>query len=107
MVGNIIVRNIIEQIMPNLQVMNVLIANKSFINFDYFSHLLSVDYLLVLMKLMKDVNGPTRVYLGPRVYVVISNPEDVKTLTMTTGCLNKLDVYRFFHCPTGLATAPG
>ncbi|XP_059611827.1 uncharacterized protein LOC132258514 [Phlebotomus argentipes] len=65
------------------------------------------DYLEVLMEIVKDIEGPTRVYLGPQVYMVISTPEDVKTLTMTTGCLNKLDVYRFFHCPTGLATAPG
>uniref|UniRef100_A0A1B0CZT6 Uncharacterized protein n=1 Tax=Phlebotomus papatasi TaxID=29031 RepID=A0A1B0CZT6_PHLPP len=58
------------------------------------------------MNIVKDVKEPTRIYLGPQLFVVISTPDDVKTLTMSTGCLNKLDVYRFFHCPTGLATSP-
>ncbi|GAB0097446.1 hypothetical protein DMENIID0001_130830 [Sergentomyia squamirostris] len=65
------------------------------------------DYLLILQEITKHVSKPAKVQLGPKVFVVISTPEDVKTLTMSTGTLNKMDVYRFFRCPTGLATAPG
>ncbi|GAB0090357.1 hypothetical protein DMENIID0001_050840 [Sergentomyia squamirostris] len=64
------------------------------------------DYLQILQDISKDENGPARFYLGPYFTVVISTPEDVKTLTTSNSCLDKMSFYRFYRCAYGLVTAP-
>lgn len=69
---------------------------------------------LELLNLLLDWGGgkyksPTRVWLGPNLYLLLTTPDDVQTVLNAPECLNRDKVYKFIEplMGLGLVTLPG
>lgn len=49
----------------------------------------------------------TKQWLGPKLVVVLSDPEDVETILNSPNSMEKADFYNFFKCYFGLFTSEG
>lgn len=47
---------------------------------------------------------PMKAQLGPAYFVIVDNPEDMKTILTSSQCLDKPYTYDFFHLPYAIAT---
>ncbi|XP_058451458.1 cytochrome P450 4C1-like [Malaya genurostris] len=60
----------------------------------------------ILNDITKTYPSPVRAWLGQKFVVFIDNPEDLQIVLNSPNCLEKADVYRFFHCEKGLFSSP-
>lgn len=60
-------------------------------------------YEVVIEVILQD-KTPIVAQLGPAYFVVVDNPEDMKTILTSPQCFDKPYTYDFFHLPYGLAT---
>ncbi|XP_053691289.1 cytochrome P450 4c21-like [Sabethes cyaneus] len=64
------------------------------------------EQFAILNELTKKYPSPCRAWLGHKFLIFIDNPEDLQTVLNSPNCLEKADVYRFFHCDKGLFSSP-
>lgn len=47
---------------------------------------------------------PIKAQLGPAYFLIVDNPEDMKTILTSSQCFDKPYPYDFFHLPFGILT---
>lgn len=47
---------------------------------------------------------PIMAQLGPAYFIIVDNPEDMKTILTSSQCFDKPYPYDFFHLPYGILT---
>lgn len=48
-----------------------------------------------IVKFVKDNQTPAKAYIGPVLNITLDKPEDIRTILMSSSCLNKPYMYRF------------
>lgn len=66
------------------------------------------DILRKIMELLNSYPSPFRVWLGHRLFIVVSSPEELKPIFLSQKTIEKEDLYKFIRpwLGTGLFTAP-
>lgn len=47
---------------------------------------------------------PIKAQLGPAYFIIVDDPEDMKTILTSSQCFDKPYPYDFFHLPSGILT---
>ncbi|CAH1118517.1 unnamed protein product [Phaedon cochleariae] len=53
------------------------------------------DIIKKLLKIQEDIPGLSKVWLGPKLVYLVSNPDHIETILNSPKALNKDDMYRF------------
>lgn len=54
---------------------------------------------------VKNHSTPCKTWVGPLLLITVDKPEDVKTVLMSSACLDKPYIYRFLPSSFGILTA--
>lgn len=65
----------------------------------------SAQVFSMIVQAVKAHSTPCKAWLGPVLAIVVDRPEDVRTVLMSTACLDKPYMYRFLPSTSGLLTA--
>lgn len=79
-------------------------------NKNYFSNFFHQGIYNEIVKISVTHQNPSRYWVGPILFIVISSPEDMQTVLNSPHCLQKSHVYDFFDTfedNDGLFTAKG
>lgn len=57
-----------------------------------------------IVQFIKDVETPSKAYIGPFLNLTLDRPEDIKTVLMSPSCLDKPYMYRFLPSTVGILT---
>lgn len=60
------------------------------------------DVMLELIQIVSENGTPLKAQIGPAIFVVLDNPEDMKSVLMSSHCLDKPYIYDFTNTPLGL-----
>lgn len=60
------------------------------------------DVMLELIQIVSVIGTPLKAQIGPAIFVVLDNPEDMKSVLMSSHCLDKPYIYDFTNTPLGL-----
>lgn len=61
----------------------------------------------IFIDLTADIPTPSRLWLGPKLVIVIGKAEDMQKILNSPNCLEKTYVYKFLEKNVGLFSAPG
>lgn len=57
-----------------------------------------------IVQFVKDVETPSKAYIGPVLNITLDKPEDIRTVLMSSNCLDKPYMYRFLPSTVGILT---
>lgn len=58
-----------------------------------------------IVQFIKDKSTPTKSWIGPCLIITLDKPEDIRTVLMSSSCLDKPYMYRFLPSTVGILTA--
>lgn len=61
----------------------------------------------IFIELTATLPTPSRLWLGPKLVIIIGKAEDMQIILNSANCLEKTYVYKFFEKNVGLFSAPG
>lgn len=62
----------------------------------------STELMLELIQFTAHNKTPVKAYFGPLLFVTLDNPEDVKTVLMSSHCLDRPYFFKFSPTPHGI-----
>lgn len=57
-----------------------------------------------IVKFVNDNGTPAKAYIGPVLNVTLDKPEDIRTILLSSNCLDKPYMYRFLPSTVGILT---
>jgi cytochrome P450 len=66
--------------------------------FNRFQKIPITEVFSTIKKLVTEYPRPTRLWLGPRLFVVLDHPDDVQCVINSQNALYKDKVYKFLEC---------
>lgn len=57
-----------------------------------------------IVKFINDNDTPAKAYIGPILNITLDKPEDIRTILMSSSCLDKPYMYRFLPSTVGILT---
>lgn len=60
------------------------------------------DVIQEFIQIVSENGTPLKAQIGPAIFVMLDNPEDVKSVLMSSHCLEKPYIYDFLNQPLGI-----
>ena len=64
----------------------------------------TVELFHGIVNFVKEYETPSKAYIGPVLNITLDKPEDIKTVLMSSACLDKPYMYRFLPSTVGILT---